>query len=171
MITNNLSVFIDELIPYDYILFGSVFAIFILLIILVIVLRKKTFIAITLFLLAFLIVILGPTLGYSKMHSYIFKNSTKITEHKKLTYTKAIVVQGTLKNESNVDFSLCKIKASAYKVNSNAIKNYLFQFNPFKEMSILEYDIKKDETIEFKIIIDSFNYSKDYNVSVGASCR
>ena len=171
MITDKLSVFIDELIVYDYILFASSFAIFVLLIILGILLRNKIFISIVLFLLGFSSIILGPTLGYVKMHSYVFKNTTKIIEQKKLTFTKAIVINGTLKNESNIDFSMCKIKASAYKVSSNALKNYLFKFKPFKERSILEYDINKNETIEFKIIIDSFNYEKDYNVSVGASCR
>ena len=171
MITDKLSYFIDGLIPYDYLLFGVSFSLFVLFIILGIVLRNKTAVAIILFILAFSIISLGPTLGYTKMHQYIFKNSTTLVSDKKLTFTKAIVVKGTLQNESNLNFSFCKITASAFKVNKNKFKTYLFRFKPFKKMSIVEYDIAKNETIEFKIIIDSFNYSKDYSISLKANCR
>ena len=171
MLTAKLSSFIDNLIPYDYILFGGSFSLFVLFVILGIILRNKTFIAIVLFILAFSIITLGPTLGYVKMHQYIFKNTTTLISDKKLTFTKAIVVQGSLKNESNVNFSFCKITASAYKVSKNKFKTYLFGFKPFKKMSIVEYDIAKDKTVDFKIIIDSFNYSKDYSISLKANCR
>ncbi len=168
---NKITTFIEEMITYDYILFGGVFAVFILLIILVILLRKNTGIAILLFLLSFSIIILGPTLGYIKMHEYLFANTTTLTAQKKLTFTKAIVVHGTLKNESKFNFSTCKIKVSAYKVSGNDMKDYLFQFNPFKKMSILEHNISKGQTIEFKAILEPFTYSKDYNISLGASCK
>ena len=166
-----ITAFIDGLILYDYILFGSIFALFILFIILGIVLRRKTGLAILLILLAFSLFILGPTLGYIKMHEYLFKNSTTLTSQKKLEFTKAVVVKGTLSNESKFDFKSCNITARAYKVSQNSLKNYLYKFKTIKKMSILENDIKKGETIDFKIIVEPFTYSKDYNISVGADCR
>jgi len=166
-----ITALINELIIYDYILFASVFLIFILLIILVILLRRKTFIAIILFISAFAIIILGPTLGYFKMHQFLFKNELVLIKHKKLTFTKGIVVNGTIKNTSKKAFNNCKINVSAYKVSGNKIKDYILKFKPFKKMSILEYDIAKDEVREFKVILDSFNYSKDYNISIGANCK
>ena len=169
--TDTINAFINELIIYDYILFGSVFVIFILLFIMGILARKKTSTSVLLFLLSFVIVILGPTVGYSKMHQVLFKNSVEFKDQKKLTYTKAVVVYGVVKNSSNFDFSMCNIKAGASKVSGNAIKDYLFAFNPFKEMSIIEYDILKGEEREFKLILEPFTYSKDYNISLGASCR
>ena len=66
--------FIDGLIPYDYILFGSVLALFVLFIVLAILLRKKITLAIFLVLLAFATFLLGPTLGYVAMHKFLFKN-------------------------------------------------------------------------------------------------
>ena len=105
------------------------------------------------------------------MHKFLFKNSTQLISQKKLNFTQAVVVKGTLKNESKFDFKMCNITASAYKVSGNAIKDKILPFNPFKKMSILEYNILKGEVREFKIIVEPFTYSKDYNISVGASCK
>jgi hypothetical protein len=65
--------FIDNLILQDYILFGSVFILFVLFIILAIVLRKKLGLAIFFILLSICILFLGPTVGYIQMHKYLLK--------------------------------------------------------------------------------------------------
>ncbi len=38
-------------------------------------------------------------------------------------------------------------------------------------MSIVEEDIGVGEIREFKLFIEPFTYSKDYNVSIGSKCR
>ena len=171
MITDRLSSFIEELIPYDYVLFGVSFSLFVLFVILGILLRQKTFISILLFIIGFSIIIFGPTLGYIKMHEYLFKNEVSIVSQKKLTFTKAVVVEGKLTNISNTNFSICKINFEAYKVSGNSIKDYIYKFKPLKRMSILKYDITKGQTIDVKAILEPFTYTKDYNVSIKASCR
>ena len=163
--------FIDGLIPYDYILFGSVLALFVLFIVLAILLRKKITLAIFLVLLAFATFLLGPTLGYVAMHKFLFKNHTELISQKKLNFSQAVVVKGTITNDSNFDFKSCRITASAYKVTSNRYKNYIYKLKPFKKMSISEEDIKKGETREFKIIVEPFTYKRDYNISLGANCK
>ncbi len=170
-IKEKITAFINELVTYDYILFGSVFTLFLLFIILAIVLRKKVALSIFLILLSFTILILGPTLGYIKMHEYLYKNSCEIVSQKRLSFTPAVVLKGSVTNESKVDFSSCIITASAYKVSKNIIKKYIYPLKPFKKMSILEEDILKGETREFKIIVEPFTYTKDYNISIKASCR
>ena len=166
-----ITTFVNGLITYDYILFGSVFGIFLLLLILAILLRNKLGLAIFILLLSFSVLILGPTLGYIKMHEYLFKNSTKLTSQKKLEFVKAIVVKGSLTNESKFDFKSCKITANVYKASKNELKNYIYQFKPLKKMSILEENISKGSTIDFKILVEPFTYSKDYNISLGAKCK
>ena len=163
--------FIDGLIPYDYILFGSVLALFVLFIVLAILLRKKITLAIFLVLLAFATFLLGPTLGYVAMHKFLFKNHTELISQKKLNFSQAVVVKGKITNDSNFDFKSCRITASAYKVTSNKYKNYIYKLKPFKKMSISEEDIKKGETREFKIIVEPFTYKRDYNISLGANCK
>lgn len=166
-----ISAFTNNLISYDYILFGSVFFLFVLFIILAIVLRRKTVLAIILIFLSFLILVLGSTFGYIKMHQILFKNSTKLISQKKLSFTPAVVVNGTITNESKLNFKSCKITASAYKFSKNAIKKHIYPLKPFKKMSIIKENILKGETQEFKIIVEPFRYKKDYNISIKASCR
>ncbi len=166
-----ITAFIDGLITYDYILFGSVFVLFILLVILGIVFRKKTILAVFMILLGFIILFLGPTLGYQKMHEFIFKNTIELTSQKKLNFTNAVIVKGKITNDSKYIFKSCRITASAHKSSKNELKHFIYSFKPFKKMSILEDDIEIGETREFKIIVEPFTYSKDYNISLGAKCR
>ncbi len=166
-----ITAFINELILYDYILFGSVFVLFILFIILGIVLRKKIGLAIFLILLAFIILALGPTLGYVKMHDFLFKNTTTLTYQKNLEFTQAIVLKGTLSNESKFNFTSCKITAKVHKASKNKYKNYLYKFKTIQKSSILEEDIAKGTKRNFKLFIEPFTYSKDYNLSLGAKCK
>ena len=166
-----ITALMDSLIMYDYILFGVSFGLFLLFIILTIVLRKKALLATLFGLISFLILILGPTLGFVKMHEYLFKNSTKLLSQKRLEFTNAIVVKGTLTNESELDFSSCKITANIHKISKNSLKNYIYKFKTLKKMSIIEEDIIKKQTINFKIIVEPFTYSKDYNITLGAKCK
>ncbi len=170
-IKEKITVFMNELVIYDYILFGSVFILFLLFIILAIILRKKVGLSIFLIIFSFLILTLGPTLGYIKMHEYLFKNSCALVSQKRLSFTPAIVVNGTITNESKFDFSSCKITASAYKSSKNIIKKYIYPLKPLNKMSILEHNILKGQTKEFKIIVEPFTYPKDYNISIKASCK
>ena len=166
-----ITLFLNSLITQDYILFGSIFVLFILFIILGIVLRKRTFIAIFMMLLAFVILFVGPIVGYIKLHEYLFKNTLELVSQKKLNFTKAIVVKGKLTNQSKYTFSECLVTANVHKHTENKYKNYIYSFKPFQKMSILEYDIAKGKTIEFKIIVEPFTYAKDYNISLGANCK
>lgn len=168
---SKITLFIDSLIKYDYLLFGATFVLFILFIVLGILLRKKLLIAVIFIVLAFSILLIAPTLGYVKLHETLFQNSTKLLSQNQLQFMQAVVVKGSVTNESNRDFKECKITASAYAVSSNKLKNYLKKLKPFKKMSIIEMDIAKSETREFKIIVEPFRYNKDYNISLGADCR
>ena len=79
-----LTAFINGLITYDYILFGSVFGIFILFVIFAILLRKRLKFSIFVLLLSFLVFFVGPTIGYKEMHKYLFKNSITLISQKKI---------------------------------------------------------------------------------------
>ncbi|MBC8236914.1 MAG: DUF2393 family protein [Helicobacteraceae bacterium] len=166
-----IQAFLDTLILYDYILFGASFALFILFIILGIVLRKKLGLAIFLILLAFTLLLLAPTLGRIFMHDFLFANTTAVISQKKLEFTEAIVVRGVLVNDSRFNFEECKITAKIHKVSKNPLRNYLFQFKTIKRMSISEYDIKKADSRDFKIIVEPFTYERDYNITIGAKCK
>ncbi|MGE3613934.1 MAG: DUF2393 domain-containing protein, partial [Sulfurimonas sp.] len=163
--------FIQNLIIYDYILFGSLLALFLLFVILGIVFRRKLSLALFFIFFAFMLLLGGATFGYKVMHDYLFKNEITLLSQKKLSFTQAAVVYGTLKNLSNKDFKSCKVSATAYRVSGNALKDSIRRLKPIANMSIVEEDIPIGAEREIKIIIDPFTYSGDYNVTLGADCR
>lgn len=105
------------------------------------------------------------------MHEYLFQNSTKIISQKRLEFMDAIVLKGSLTNESNFDFSSCKITARVHKKSKNELKNYIYQFKTIKKMTIIKKDISKESSMNFKMILEPFTYSKSYNISLGAKCK
>lgn len=166
-----VSEFIKNLIIYDYILFGSLLALFLLFIVLGIVFRHKLALALFFIFFAFGLLVGGATFGYVAMHDYLFKNETTLLNQKKLSFTQAAVVYGTLKNVSKKDFKSCKVSATAYSVSGNVLKDYVRTLKPIAKMSIVEENIPVGEEREIKIIIDPFTYSGDYNVTLGADCK
>ena len=164
--------FVQSLLIYDYILFGVVLSLFILFLLLAVVLHKKTLLSIVLILFSFAILLLGPTLGYISLHNYLYKNSHTIHEVKALEFSQALVVKGEIHNASNKDFKRCKITANVYKVANNMLLDLLYPLNPFKKSSIFTKEVlEKNTTRNFKIIVEPFTYSKDYNVSLGVNCQ
>ncbi len=167
-----LIVFFHGLILYDFILFGATGALFILLIILAVILRHRTAISITSIALGFIILILAPTLGYIKMHDYLFKNDIHVTQIKALEFTDALLIQGTLTNSSKRSFTTCAIKAGAYKISGNAFMDTFLPFAPFKKGSrTLDTIMEPNATQSFKLFLEPFHYSKEYNITIRASCR
>ena len=163
--------FVHNLLVYDYILFGAAFTLFILFIILAILLRKRLALAIFFVFFGFGILLVGPTLGYIELHKYLFKNSTKLISQKKLHFVDAIVVHGTVTNESKFAFKECKVVATVYKSTPNKYKNYIYKLKPLKRSTFVVRDIPKGSTREFKMFVEPFVYSKEYNLTLGASCR
>jgi len=156
---------------YDYLLFGVSLLLFLLFIVLGIFFRNQIKMAIFLILLAFATIVLGPTYGYIKMHEFLFANEVQLIEQKKLHFVAAVVLKAKLRNLSKRHFQRCKITASVYKITQNRYKNMILKLKPFKKMSIFEESIDANETREFKLIIEPFRYSGDYNISLKADCR
>jgi len=152
-------------------LFGGVFVLFLLFIILAILLRKKVGLALFFLLFGFILLFVGPTVGYVELHKYLFSSEVQILSQKRLVFTPAIVVRGSLKNVSKFDFKECKIVASVHKKSKNKLRNTIYQFKNIKKMSMIESDIPKGQLRNFKLIVEPFTYKKSYDISLKASCR
>ena len=166
-----LLAFLHTLTLYDYIYFGAVFLIFILLILATLLLRHKITLALFILLLAILDISIGPTFGFSLFHNYLFKKNITITKAKKLHFVKAVVIEGKLKNESKFNFKTCRLNATIYKETHNKYKNLLFRLKPLKHATLVVKDIKKGSETKFKFLVEPFNYKKDIDVSVDGVCK
>ncbi len=166
-----LHAFIKTLHPYDYLFFGISGALFLLILLLAIVLRKKVGLSLLLVFISFIIIIAGPITGYQYIHSTIYKTEIKDLIIKKLEFSKALVIKGELTNRGKQDYTECTISAKAYQGADNLIEEWVYPLKPFQEMSIIDTDVLKvQEKRDFKMILEPFTYSKEYNISVKASC-
>lgn len=164
--------FIHHLLLYDYLLFGGVFILFVLVLILAIVLRHKMGLAVFFVILAFGILTVGPIGGYIALHQYLFKHKIIIKEIKALQFTEALLIKGDINNTSKRPFNECTLHAGVYKVTHNKYIDPVYRYIPFKKSSLkLEKKIIPGESIPFKLFVEPFRYSKDYNVTLKAECQ
>lgn len=165
-----LTAIVENMIFYDYMLFGGSFLLFIFLIVIALLARKRMGISVTLITLAFLQILLAPTLGYKEMHKHLYKNQTVITKENKLQFSKAIIVEGELSNLSQYDFKSCTITAEVYKTSQNQIKNAIYSLRSFDRASVVEESIAIGGKRAFRIIIEPFLYEGSYKITTGAEC-
>ena len=156
---------------YDYIYFIGVFFLFILLLLLVLLLRKKATLALLLFLLSILELVGGYTIGFYYFDSYLFGHTITLTKVKRLSFVEAVVIEGSIKNDSKFDFKSCRLEARVYKETHNKYKNLLFRLKPLKKRSLILKDIPKGADSSFKFLIEPFKYKGDINASVSGICR
>ncbi|MDD5717508.1 MAG: DUF2393 family protein [Sulfuricurvum sp.] len=164
--------FIHHLLIYDYFLFGGIFVLFILFLTFSIALRKKIGLAIVFVLLAFAILTAGPVVGYLALHHYLFKHSIVIQQVKALEFTEALLIKGEIKNRSKRPFSECTYHTAIYKVRHNKFIDPIYPFIPFKKSTIiLTQSIAPGQSAPFKLIIEPFRYTQDYNLTLKGECR
>lgn len=166
-----LDAFLDQLIIYDYLLFGAALLLFILFLILGVLLHRRPFLAASLVLTAFITLLAMPTVGYWQMHAFLFKNTTTIEQVKELEFSDALIVYGKVSNDSNRSFRDCTVTAEVYKVANNPVLDILYPLNPFKKSSLVTEAISSGESRPFRLIVEPFTYTRDYNVTIGARCR
>lgn len=164
--------FLHHLIIYDYLLFGGVFVLFLLLLVLAIAFRHKLVLAIVFVLVAFGVLTVGPIVGYIQLHKYLFKNRIILHEVKALVYTEALLVKGDINNTSKFTFRECTIHTGVYKVTHNKYLDRIYPYVPFKKSTekVLE-EIPAGESRPFKLFVEPFRYSHDYNITIKADCR
>ncbi len=164
--------FIDQLILYDYLLFGTIVLAFILILTLAILVRHRIGIAIFLVLVAFGVLSVGSVVGYQMMHRYLFKNTIHLKEVKALEFTEALLIKGDINNTSKRPFRECTLSAGVYKVTHNRYVDPIYPYLPFKKGGMkIEGPIAPGEAAPFKLFIEPFRYSKDYNVTLKADCK
>jgi len=167
----SLQSFIATLHTYDYILFAISGALFILFLILAILLRAKTAISLIFVLLSFIILVAGPIVGYNYIHTMLYKTEISELTIKRLEFSEALVIKGKLTNLGKQTFHKCTISSKAYKGATNFLEEIVLPLKPFKRMSILKIeDLDINRSLEFKMILEPFTYSKEYNISVKANC-
>lgn len=164
--------FIHHLIIYDYLLFGGIFILFLLFLVLAIALRHKMALAVLFVVLAFGTLTAGSVVGYIQLHKYLFKNKIILHEVKALEYTEALLIKGDINNTSKRSFKECTITTGVYKVTHNKYLDRIYPYFPFKKSSQkFANPIPAGESKPFKLFVEPFRYTKDFNITIKAECR
>ncbi len=163
--------YINHLTIYDYAAFGWLGFLIIIMLFLAILLRKKSTLSISLLLFAMLLMLLAPLPLKLFLDQTVRKTEIKTISINEMEYAKALVIVGELKNSSKIDFDICSIQAKIVRFDQNRYKSILYSLKPLLKKTIYKEEaILKEQIIPFKIIFKRFNYKRDYNVTLSATC-
>lgn len=163
--------FIDTLALYDYLLFGGILFLFFLLLILAVLLHRKLALAITLIITAFTLLISTP-LSYAALHTTIYKHTITLSTVQPLEFTEALLIRGDINNTSKQTFKECTITFAVSKVSSIGVLNKGYHYLPFRRQTlVITKPIEPHQGENFKILIEPFNYSKNFSVTAWGQCR
>lgn len=164
--------FINRLLIYDYLLFGGIILLFILILLLAVVLREKIALAVFLVFVAFGALTGGSVVGYILLHKHLFKHTITLTEVKALEFTEALLIKGDINNTSKRTFSQCTFNTGVHKVTHNRYIDPVYPYFPFQKSSLtVKESIAPGEKLSFKLFVEPFRYTKDFNITIKAECR
>lgn len=166
-----LTNFFSTLSFYDYIGFFVSLFIFILFIVLALILRKHTKRSLLLVILGFLTLFSGPVLAHSLVKDTIFLSDTNVTQIKQLFYSDTLLIKGKLNYKGLKEAHHCQVEAKLHKQGSNAIKSFVYSLKAFRSgKHKIDQLFAKGDSVDFKIVIEPFNYQGDYNITVKSGC-
>jgi hypothetical protein len=158
---------------YDYLAFGWLLFTFLALIILASLIAKKSSVAsLFVIIIALMLLIVSPFFIKIKLGKTLRNTTTEISMVKKLTFSDSLIVEGSIYNHSNKDFSLCLVQTSIVKQSdTQGLKAFINTLKPIAIQSILvKQDLLKEGVMEFQSVFDDFVYSGDVNASLKAEC-
>jgi len=158
-----------SLTKYDALAIGWVIFLAILLLVLAAFIKRTSLQYFILF-LAIILLFLGPFGTKIVMDNFLRRADVKIIEAKPLKYSKSVIINGTITNESRIPFKKCDIAILFIKPADNILKKVANTLKP-KLTYIWDMNSTLDikETKQFKIIVDSFNM-KEFNLTIQPRC-
>jgi len=167
-----LQTFFEHIHIYDYFLIAWLTVLFLLFLVLAIKFHSKPIVAVFLILFSFAIIFIGPFIGSFYLHNkYLYSNETTISIQKKLDFSKALLITGSIKNNGTENIKGCYIHTSIFKPYDGIIEESLSYIKPIKRSTInFDNNISLKEIKNFRILIEPFNYTKDFNISVWSEC-
>ena len=158
---------------YDYLAFGWLLFTFLALIILASLIAKKSSVAsLFMIIIALILLVVSPFFIKLKLSEITRATTTEISMVKKLTFSDSLIVEGSIYNHSNKDFSLCLVHTTVIKqTDAQGFKAFINTLKPIANQSILvKQTLLKEGVMEFQSVFDDFVYSGDVNASLSAEC-
>lgn len=167
----NLIEFFNNLTGYDYAGFLIALILFILFLILALMLRKRTKLAMLLISFSFIALFGGPVGVHALVKHTLYKHEARITDVKKLHYSDTLLIKGDLEYLGDKMASSCVIDVKVHKQEGSFFKDIAHTIKPYKQGSAkLLMQLDKGDSKDFKVVIEPFTYAGDYNITVSSGC-
>ena len=154
---------------YDYMAIGWILFLAILLLILSIFVKRKSFSYFLLF-LGLILLFVGPPLIKTALDGFIRQASIDVGRSKALRFSHSLIIEGNITNRGKIDYSSCDLIVSLYRPNT-VWKEWRALIDPEKiHIEHFKTSLERGVTKPFKIIVDDFSNRNDFNVSVRARC-
>jgi hypothetical protein len=158
---------------YDYLAFGWLVLTFLFLIVLAILIaRRSSALSVLLIVVAILLVIVSPFLIQYKLNSLLRPTVVELTMVKKLIFSDTLIVEADLYNHAKKPTKHCLIQTTVIKENgTQGFKAWLNRLKPIAIQSILvQENIPTNESNHIRIVLDDFTYDHEVNATVKAEC-
>ena len=168
----SIQTYVSHLQIYDYLAFGWLFLLCFFFFILVLVLiRKKPFLALFVLILDAMLLVVSPFAIKWYLDAKFRSNEAHTTLVKQLQFSDMLIVEGSVKNTSKIDFTTCLTHINVLKLGDNPYKNILLSLKPIRNQSILlQTPPAYGQETPFRVIFEPFVHGDDFNVTVNAEC-
>ncbi|TLD82425.1 DUF2393 domain-containing protein [Helicobacter sp. MIT 11-5569] len=155
----------------DYLVLICIFLCILLIFLLSIALRARAFIFLILFLSSGALVIVSPFIYQSIMESYLKKIEFTLTHNKSLQYDAVYFVEGSFKNLGLLDFRGCVVKVDLIPKGLKRLERIKHKINPkYSHIEIYKTPLKKQESMDFKLVIPSPNRELSFELNTKGAC-
>ncbi len=159
----------QSLTKYDYMAIGWILFLALLLLILAAIVKRRTLSYFLLF-VAVSLLFVGPVVVKGIMDRYLRVAKVDISKIKPLTYSRSLLIEGSITNSGRIDFKRCDLALIIYKQESNILKSVAARLKPMRvEIDSLDFPLPSGESKPFRIIVDHFN-AHDFNLSLQPRC-
>lgn len=164
--------YIHNLGLYDYIAFAwLLITFFVLLVLAIILIKKSTKLSMFFLLLSIVLLITGPFSIKYYLGKTIRTVKIENIKFQKLNFSNTLIIDYDIKNKSKKSFKLCEIKTIVYKKSPSKIRLFLNKLKPIALRTILlKEQILPSNPTKKRLVFDNFVYNQDVNVSIDAQC-
>jgi len=159
----------QSLTKYDYMAIGWVLFLALLFLVLAAFIKRRG-IAYFLLFLGMSLLFFGPPAIKMAMDRLIRSADVAVTAVKPLTFSRSLLVEGSVTDSGRIDFSACDLLISIYRPDT-PLKKWAAYLKPSRvRIERIEGPWVRGESKPFRLIVDHFNDTKEFNATVIARC-
>jgi hypothetical protein len=167
-----LQEYIDSLGIFDYLGLSLVAILFLFLLFLSFLIKKRLISATVVGILSFVILFSGPFVLKILLDKSVRKVEIIDPDIRALKYVDSILIKGKLKNVGNVKITSCDIKVAIVLKAKNSFKSFQNSLKPYKVYNYpQELSLLPQQEVDFRVEVKEFKIDKPYKTVLTTVCK